>query len=189
VEVTAYTWEIYKYIFNRESGKLDTEIIGSFTQYPIRLAWAVTIHKSQGKTFENVAVDIGNGTFVQGHVYVAISRCTSFEGLILKKPIYKKHIWIDRNVVRFLTRFQYAVSEKELPLNAKIERIKSAIENGEKLEIIYLKADDTKSHREIKPSFVGQMEYLDKPFLGIEAYCFKRKETRNFRVDRILEIK
>ncbi|MDP2642678.1 MAG: AAA family ATPase [Candidatus Peregrinibacteria bacterium] len=102
VEVSRYSWEIYKYIFDRGRGKLDVDIIGSFTQYPVRLAWAVTIHKSQGKTFENVAVDIGNGTFAQGQVYVAISRCTSFEGLILKKPIYKKHIWVDRNIMRFL---------------------------------------------------------------------------------------
>lgn len=189
VNVSHYTWEIYKYIFDYRTGRLSAEIIGSFTQYPVRLAWAVTIHKSQGKTFENVAVDIGNGTFTQGHVYVAISRCTSFEGLILKKPIYKKHIWVDRHVVRFLTRFQYGISEKKMPLNEKIERIKSAIEKGEKLDVVYLKSDDTKSRREIKPSYVGDMKYLDKTFLGIEAYCSKRKGVRHFRVDRILEIK
>jgi len=189
VNVSRNTWEIFRYIYDKNLGKLDAEIIGSFTQYPVRLAWAVTIHKSQGKTFENVAVDIGNGAFVQGQVYVAISRCTSFEGLILKKPIYKKHIWIDYHITRFLTRFQYEISEKEMPLNEKIDRIKSAIKKGEKLEIVYLKADDTKSSREIKPSYVGDMQYLNKTFLGIEAYCSKRKEMRHFRVDRILCIK
>lgn len=104
VNVSPYTWEIYKYQFDNETGKVEAESIGSFTQYPIRLAWAVTIHKSQGKTFDNVAVDIGRGTFVQGQIYVAISRCTSFEGLRLRRPIYKRHIWIDKNITRFLER-------------------------------------------------------------------------------------
>lgn len=106
VEVTRNTWKIFKYIYNREQGKLDSEIMGSFTQYPVRLAWAVTIHKSQGKTFDNVAVDIGSGAFVQGQVYVAISRCTSFEGLVLKRPILKRHIWLDSPVTRFAKRFE-----------------------------------------------------------------------------------
>ncbi|MBI5754399.1 AAA family ATPase [Candidatus Peregrinibacteria bacterium] len=189
VNVRRNTWEIFRYVYNRALGKLDVDIIGSFTQYPVRLAWAVTIHKSQGKTFDNVAVDIGNGAFVQGQVYVAISRCTSFEGLILKRPIYKKHIWIDYHIVKFLTRFQYDIAEKEMPLNEKTERIKKAIKKGEDLEIIYLKADDTKSNRKITPSFIGDMQYSNKTFFGIEAYCLKRKETRHFRVDRILRIK
>ncbi|MBI4235369.1 AAA family ATPase [Candidatus Peregrinibacteria bacterium] len=189
VNVSRNTWEIFRYVYDRALGKLDVDIIGSFTQYPVRLAWAVTIHKSQGKTFENVAVDIGNGAFVQGQVYVAISRCTSFEGLILKKPIYKKHIWIDYHIVRFLTRFQYNISEKEMPISKKIEKVKEAIQKGEELEIVYLKADDTKSNRKIAPSFIGDMRYANKTFLGIEAYCLKRKETRHFRVDRILHIK
>lgn len=106
VEVTRNTWKIFKYIYNHEQGKLDADIIGSFTQYPVRLAWAVTIHKSQGKTFDNVAVDIGSGAFAQGQVYVAISRCTSFEGLVLKRPIQKRHIWLDAPVTRFAKRFQ-----------------------------------------------------------------------------------
>jgi len=189
VDVTPYTWEIFRYFFNREEKHLDVEIIGSFRQYPLRLAWAVTIHKSQGKTFDNVVVDLGRGSFVQGQVYVAISRCTNFEGLVLKKPLKKKHIWIDYNIMRFMTRYQYAISEKEMPLDAKIRRIKSAIAKGETIKITYLKANDTKSHREITPRSVGNMDYLGKTFLGIEAFCLERGDMRNFRVDRILEIK
>ncbi len=188
VNVTPYTWEVFRYFFNKEEGRLDVEIIGSFTQYPFRLAWAVTIHKSQGKTFDNIVIDLGRGSFVQGQVYVAISRCTSFEGLVLKKPIHARHIWVDYHIMRFLTRYQYEISEKEMPLEEKIRRIKEAIEKGEAIEITYLKANDTKSSRTIKPRAVGDMEYLGKTFLGIEAYCLKRKEMRNFRVDRILEI-
>ena len=189
VEVTPYTWEMFRYFFNKEEGHVDAESIGSFTQYPFRLAWAVTIHKSQGKTFDHVVVDIGRGSFVQGQVYVAISRCTSFEGLVLKKPIQKRHIWVNYHIMRFLTRYQYDLSEKAMPLDAKVARIREAIAKGEALEIIYLKANDTKSRRKIEPRFVGDMEYLGKTFLGIEAYCLTRKDMRNFRVDRILEIK
>jgi ATP-dependent DNA helicase PIF1 len=105
VDVIPYTWEVFRYFFNREKMRLDVEIVGSFTQYPFRLAWAVTIHKSQGKTFDNVVVDLGRGSFAQGQVYVAISRCTNFDGLILKKPIHKRHIWTDNRIIDFLRGF------------------------------------------------------------------------------------
>lgn len=82
VEVTPNTWEIFR--FFSEDDKLKSEVIGKFTQYPLMLAWAVTIHKSQGKSFDKVIIDIGRGAFAHGQVYVALSRCTSFEGLVLK---------------------------------------------------------------------------------------------------------
>lgn len=189
VEVSKYTWDVYRYVFDKNKQRLDAHIVGSFSQYPIRLAWAVTIHKSQGKTFDHVVVDIGRGSFAHGQVYVAISRCTSFEGLILKKAILKHHIWMDYAIVKFLTRFQYKKSEEALSLDQKIKRIQSAIDADQILEVVYLKADDTKSHRRLKPIRVGKMEYLGKTFSGLEAYCFTRKENRTFRVDRILELK
>lgn len=189
VEVTKYTWEVYKYLFDKKHSRLDVEIMGSFTQYPIRLAWAVTIHKSQGKTFDNVVVDIGKGSFTHGQVYVAISRCTSFEGLILRKQIQKRHIWMDFNIVRFLTQFQYNESEKLISLEDKVNLIESAIDTGKVLEIVYLKANDSKSRRSIKPLRVGQMSYLGRKFQGLEAYCMERRENRTFRVDRILEFR
>jgi len=107
VEIKRHSWNIYKYFYNEETRQLDTEVVGSFTQFPVRLAWAVTIHKSQGKTFENVVIDIGRGTFAHGQIYVALSRCTSFEGIVLKKPIYKRHIWMDRRVNEFFNHMRY----------------------------------------------------------------------------------
>ncbi len=101
VKLARHSWNIYKYFFNEETNKIDAEIVGSFVQFPLRLAWAVTIHKSQGKTFDNVIIDIGRGTFAHGQVYVALSRCTSFDGIVLKKRIEKRHIWMDRKVVDF----------------------------------------------------------------------------------------
>lgn len=189
VEVLPYEWKVSRYFYNKEKNMLDSESIGSFTQYPVRLAWAVTIHKSQGKTFDRVVIDIGRGSFAHGQVYVGISRCTSFEGLVLKKPILKKHIWMDWHIVKFLTHYQYKKSEEAMPLDEKLKRIHRAIADEETLDIVYLKANDVKSKRSIKPQNVGKMEYLGKPFIGVEGYCLKRKDMRVFRVDRILEIK
>ncbi len=99
VEVEKYTWEISKYVF--KEGTFERETIGSFTQMPIKLAWAMTIHKSQGKTFEKVVVDLGRGTFVHGQTYVALSRCTTLGGLVLKKRFYRSSIIMDSRVRNF----------------------------------------------------------------------------------------
>lgn len=189
VEVYPHTWEMFKFVYNDRKKILESEIVGSFTQYPLILAWAITIHKSQGKTFEKVIVDMDRGAFAHGQTYVALSRCVSLEGLVLKQPIKKSHILLDYNVVRFLTNFQYQKSDQLLSLPKKIVMIKSAIENREKLEITYLKSSDEKSKRVIKPYTIGDLEYQSKTFLGIEAYDFLKEDDRVFRVDRILEIK
>lgn len=188
VEVTPYTWEGYRYFFNKELGHLDVEIVGSFSQYPFRLAWAVTIHKSQGKTFDHVVIDLGRGSFAQGQVYVAISRCTSFEGLVLRKPILKKHIWADYHIMQYLTQYQYSISERNMPLQKKLSFLEYAVNHEKTIEITYLKANDTKLHRTVKPEFVGEMTYNNTTFLGFNGYCLERDGICTFRVDRILEI-
>ena len=187
VDITPYTWEIFR--FFADEGQLRSEVVGRFRQYPLMLAWAVTIHKSQGKTFNRVIIDIGTGAFAHGQTYVALSRCTTLGGIVLKKPILKKHIWTDYKVVKFLTKYQYDKAEQTLPTHNKVEAIKQAIENGAMLEITYLKPNDEKSRRIIKPETVGEMEYQGKNYLGVRAFCMKRNEERVFRVDRILEIK
>jgi deoxyadenosine/deoxycytidine kinase len=189
VEVMPYRWELFNYHFDKGKNSIESEVVGSFTQYPLKLAWAVTIHKSQGKTFENVVIDIGRGTFASGQVYVALSRCTRLDGIVLKKPIEKRHIFMDWRVVKFMTQFQYKLSENRYPLERKINLIKSTIENRQKIEILYLKNNDVKSRRIITPTFVGKMEYSGKTYLGMEAFCHLRNEKRIFRIDRILEIR
>ena len=189
VDVSKHKWDLTQITYNAESKGLESSIIGSFTQYPLRLAWAITIHKGQGKTFERVVIDIGRGTFVHGQMYVALSRCTSLQGLVLKKPVEKKHILLDWRVVKFLTQFQYNISEHILSLDEKVELIKKAISSKSNLKITYLKSNDQKSKRVIAPEKVGEMEFMGKSYIGVEGYCFKREENRVFRVDRILEMK
>lgn len=102
VSVDTFTWTNYKTTFNDQEKKLQTESIGSYTQIPLKPAWAITIHKSQGKTFRNLIIDIGNGAFASGQVYVALSRATSLEGIILAKPIRPNHIMVDRKAQLFI---------------------------------------------------------------------------------------
>ena len=188
VKVEPYTWELFRFKYDEQNNRLVSETIGSFTQYPFMLAWAITIHKGQGKTFEKAVIDIGRGTFAHGQMYVALSRCTSLENMILKKPIQKKHIFMDWKIVKFLTQYQYKISENKLPLERKVKIIERAISKKRSLEIIYLKANDQKSERSIVPSFVGEMEYMEKTYLGFQGFDSKRQANRTFRVDRILEI-
>lgn len=185
-EVTPHTWELYELYLEGE--ELRSRVVGRYTQMPLILAWAVTIHKAQGKTLPRVVVDLGRGAFAPGQVYVALSRATSLEGLVLKRPIDRRHIWCDRRVVRFLTEFRYRRSEEALPLARKRELVEAAIREGRPLRIVYLKPDDRRTCRVVWPLEVGEMEHGGRTFLGMRAYCSLRGEERTFRLDRILEM-
>lgn len=186
VSVEPHTWEIFK--FSLENNQIVSDTVGTFTQYPLRLAFAITIHKSQGKTFEKVIIDIGRGTFAHGQMYVALSRCTSMEGLVLRQPIKSAHIRLDYAVVKFLTKYQYHQAGKNLSLEDRIQMIEDAIKAKKTLRMVYLKGKDEKSERMIKPKFMGEKEYAGRSFLGLEAMCLLRGEERVFNVERILEL-
>jgi ATP-dependent exoDNAse (exonuclease V) alpha subunit len=110
VSISSHTWTIYRSTYNRDAQTLDQEKIGSFTQIPLKLAWAITIHKSQGKTFDEVTIDLGRGAFAAGQTYVALSRCRSFEGLTLVQPVKLQDIRLDYSIVKFITSLQYQLS-------------------------------------------------------------------------------
>jgi ATP-dependent DNA helicase PIF1 len=186
--VYPYTWNIYEATLDEATGSIDYKPIGSFTQYPIKLAWAITIHKSQGKTFDKVIIDFGKGAFAHGQVYVALSRCTSLEGIVLKRPIRREDIIVDWRIAKFLARLQYKIAEERLPQEEKVKILQQAIKEGKHLKIVYLKENDVKSERLIKPLKVSEMSYMNKRYLGLLAYCYKSNKVRTFRVDRIINI-
>lgn len=102
VDVWPNTWEMSRSYFDPTSQSIQREIVGSFTQIPVRLAWAVTIHKSQGKTFDQVVVDLGRGAFAAGQTYVALSRCRTLAGLQLAQPLRARDVQLDPTIVTFL---------------------------------------------------------------------------------------
>jgi len=183
-EVTRYTWDIFHYRYNRRKKMIETEIVGTFSQFPMRLAWAVTIHKSQGKTFDNVTIDLSKRFFAPGQLYVALSRCTRLSGISLTRAVTKKDIILDRRILRFLSDFQCKNSEKKLSMSEKMELINRAIELNKYLLIVYVRSDNEKSRRIVEPRRVGEFSYSGKKFLGLQGYCFKKKDLRTFKIGR-----
>lgn len=187
VWVSPHKWEINRFFLELEMIK--TETIGSFTQYPLTLAWALTIHKSQGKTFQKVVLDIGRGAFMPGQVYVALSRCTSLEGLILKRPLYSRHIWSDPEVVAFMTELQKHIPCSQLSME-DIERcVRTSLDGQQHVEIVYLNASNEKSTRQVTPTHIGPLKYKNITYMGMKGFCHVSQENKTFRIDRIMDIK
>ena len=104
-DVKREIWENVKYTFNEKEQKIEEQEIGTYTQFPLRLAWAITVHKSQGLTFNNVKIDFTGGVFAGGQTYVALSRCTSLEGISLKEPIRKDEVFVRPEVQNFARNY------------------------------------------------------------------------------------
>lgn len=139
VEVERAVWNNIQYSYNREQKKIVEKIVGTFEQFPIRLAWAITVHKSQGLTFEKVIADLGRA-FAPGQVYVALSRCTSFSGLMLKTQLNSYAIKTDPRVIEF--------AKNETPGTLITEQL-----NTGKADFYYKKAREEFGKGKIKSAF------------------------------------
>ena len=96
------TWNKIQYVLNEETNTLDEKVVSSFTQFPLKLAWAITIHKSQGQTYNTVAIDMGYGAFAHGQTYVALSRCKTLEGIYLNRKISREDIIVESKIIDFM---------------------------------------------------------------------------------------
>jgi len=101
VYVMSHEWKSTIYRFDATENKILAEVDGQYIQMPLMLAWAVTIHKSQGKTIDNIFVDLGNRAFASGQTYVALSRCPTLDGIRLERPITTNDIYIDEEIRNF----------------------------------------------------------------------------------------
>lgn len=159
ITVEKETWNNVRYSWNEEKKKIEEEIIGTFTQFPLKLAWAITVHKSQGLTFERVIADLG-AAFSSGQVYVALSRCTSFSGLVLKTRIERNAIMTDPQVLTF--------AQNETPNTLIIQEL-----NAGKADFYYKKAREA-----IKANdFVSALDNFTKALKfrnDLETDSFKR---------------
>ena len=122
-------WNHVKYTFNEQERTVEETILGSFIQYPLKLAWALTIHKSQGLTFNRVIIDLGRGAFSGGQTYVALSRCRSLSGITLRTPVSPRDIYVHPKILEFASQFN------------SDSIIKSALETG-RAEQLYKTASD-----------------------------------------------
>ena len=160
VVVTPHTRKISQYIYDKQKRSLGTEVLGTFTQIPLMLSRAITIHKSQGKTYQNVIID-PKGIFAKGQLYVALSRCTTLEGIKLINPIQKNHVMIDYKIVKFLTNVQYQKAHDQISIKDTVLLIQEAIDTNKDIKITYLKSSDIKSRRTVTPLEVGEQTYKD----------------------------
>jgi ATP-dependent exoDNAse (exonuclease V) alpha subunit len=110
IELFRFEWELIRYDYDKTERSLTSKVIGTFRQFPIKLAWAITIHKSQGKTFDRAIIDLGRGAFEFGQTYVALSRCRTLDGIVLKRKLRHSDIMVDPRIMEF-----YETQRRYLP--------------------------------------------------------------------------
>ncbi len=145
IKVDKYRWENIKYALNIEKQIIEETVIGSFTQYPLRLAWAITIHKSQGLTFDKAIIDAGSA-FAPGQVYVALSRCRTLNGIILVSKITNKSLFIDEHISNYCKQNKINQLKESLDFEKKLHQLstlqelfnynKEAVSNSKLLGIL-----------------------------------------------------
>lgn len=181
-------WDIEDIVYDKTKKKLVYNKIGEFEQYPITLAWAISIHKSQGKTFTNISINLKGGLFASGQLYVGLSRCTTLQGLTLEDQIEEKHIRFDWRVSKYFKNFYVREAEKLLSYEAKKEIVTLCIPKKLEIEIKYLNKNNEGSFRRILPHRFYLTTFKSAKYWALDAYCFKRQEVRTFQIARILNI-
>ncbi|MEP7166478.1 MAG: AAA family ATPase [Candidatus Woesebacteria bacterium] len=185
-EIEPHTWELTHTVLSKTK-ELEKEKLGEFTQLPLMLAWAVTIHKSQGKTFDKVVINLEHGAFAHGQVYVALSRCRTFEGITLTHPVTAKDIKLNWRITQFLTSYTIRVSDGEQSREEKYQRVADAIEMGTTIQLTYLKSLGEESTQTVTPKSLQEMSHQGKHFLGLSAVSESGK-LLTFNAEKIMKV-
>lgn len=162
-EVGVHTWETVRFVFDEEEQKIIPKKVGGFTQIPVKPAWAMTIHKAQGKTFEKVFMDLGAGAFAEGQTYVALSRCKSLEGLKLASPLMMHDIFVNERVSEFMS---FAHSGNKKPQSKKVLEAKIVTEV-------------VKTEAKAKKTDIESSEVLTKEEFVLKA--IEKLRTKNYK--------
>jgi hypothetical protein len=184
VTVAPEVWESVEYKFDKKEHKLNKEVIGSFMQYPLRLAWAITIHKSQGLTFDKMILDLTRGAFASGQLYVALSRVRSIDGLYLTRPIRTKDIMTDNEILAFASKFNNdTVIESQLAEGKALYPLLKAgdpdaiIKKYLELALAAIQAGESRYASALLKKMMNNMVMDDTLFNTVDASKYIRNES------------
>lgn len=177
--VDKHVWSIRRPNYDPWQWKIINEEIWAFKQLPFKLAWAITIHKSQWLTFDNVLIDFWKRVFAGGQSYVALSRVTSYDWLFLKRELKKADIHLDRRIMYFMSN--------ALILQKK-ETILEAIEQGNDIRFHYVKSTWEISSRSVSPHNVDNMNYNWYEYIWLVWYCHERNAQRVFNLNKMFDV-
>ncbi len=177
--VEPYEWNVLKPRYDKSIKKIVYDKVWKFIQFPFKLAWAITIHKSQWLTFDKLLIDFGKTVFAKWQAYVALSRWTNLENMYFKRPVDKKDIKVDKRITYFMSK---ALRPQ------KKDMIKYAYENNKNITFWYLKYNQEISQRTIKLIDFWLDNYNWYDYFFVKGYCYLRDQNRVFNIDKMYEL-